>query len=104
MGQTLTRTSYIKILQLHWIVLKQKYGEIVGSWNNCCAIIVLHTNGHSLSVDSLYSCENEEVLVNGVDKFKHVKLNTTVYFYGNTYDQLYVSVNHFCFNEIEYLF
>lgn len=65
----------------------------------CCT-----PTGHSLSIDSLYSCENEEVLVNGVDKFKHVKLNTTVYFYGNTYDQLYVSVNHFCFNEIEYLF
>lgn len=50
----------------------------------CCAPF-----GDSLSVDDLYLSDYEDFLLPG-EKFRYVKLNTSVHFYGNTYDHLYV--------------
>lgn len=49
--------------------------------------------GYALSIDSLYSSDNEDVLVNGVDRSKYVKLNTSIYLYGGVYDHIYVRIH-----------
>lgn len=46
--------------------------------------------GNGLSVESLYESDDEDLLSNGVDKTKYVKLNTSIYLYGGVYDHIYV--------------
>lgn len=48
-------------------------------------------NGNALTLDRFYRTDSEsEILINGVDKFKQVKLRTPIYLYSSTYDRVHV--------------
>lgn len=48
-------------------------------------------SGNALASDRFYRTDSEsEILINGVDKFKQVKLRTPIYLYSSTYDHVYV--------------
>lgn len=54
-------------------------------------LLALAQSGRSLEISDFYDFEKDVRLENGADKGKYVKLDTSINFFSDMYDHIYVS-------------